>query len=69
MDKRFAVTTSQIGRLVVVAIPEVDFVTVIFPYPFNGTTQISGTFDYVIGVFEQHRREVANGNKSQVPIC
>jgi hypothetical protein len=55
MNKRYAVLTAQIGRLIVIAIPEVDFVTVIFPFPCNGTTQLSGTFDYVIDAIEKRK--------------
>lgn len=44
---------ARIGRLIVVAIPDIDWVTVIFPFSFNGTKQLSGTFDYVIRVLEK----------------
>lgn len=47
---------AEIGRLIVVAVPDFDWVTVILPMPFNGTKQISGTFDYVIDAFEQAKK-------------
>lgn len=47
---------AKIGKLIVLAIPEVDWVTVILPFPFNGTKQISGTIDHVISVFEEAQK-------------
>jgi len=47
---------AEIGRLIVVAIPDFDWVTVIIPMPFQGTKQITGTFDYVIETFEEAKR-------------
>jgi len=47
---------AEIGKLIVVAVPNFDWVTVIMPMPFEGTKQVSGTFDYVIGVFEEAKK-------------
>jgi hypothetical protein len=46
----------KIGRLIVLVLPDFDWVTIILPYPFNGTKQVSGTLDYVISVLKESKK-------------
>ncbi|MBF0554491.1 MAG: hypothetical protein HQK96_08065 [Nitrospirae bacterium] len=50
------ICVQTIGRCIVVAVPSVDWATIIFPFPFDGTKQISGRLDYLISIIEKDQR-------------